>query len=388
MMMKATHLPKLLLGGLMLAILPAHAGDGFIWINVSIKCIVDPNTGATPSNMHDDVLRATFTDMNRWLANNYRGYRLRMVDMNANNTFKRIGALNDTFGPSYWYNINLKPDDPPSADLNNKNFEIAAKADKTAYGWNDNAINLYFNNSGWSRANFPSSGRAVVISGYGIFDYVDTANPAETVAPSYKVAGNLLHEFGHFFELYHTHQEDGMADTAPDVPSPTDPTARDETYTRNQISQNAYGVNYSALSAANKVLVDNSANNAMSYHQLFYDNFATGKVVPDAERFGPTRFLFTELQMDRWGDYANDERFSVTSGHTIFVDRNDGGLSHDGSLADPYKALLDATISANPNGNDIILMRSGNYTTGSSGIITKPVTLRATRQGPVTITKP
>lgn len=386
MMMKPKPCYGLLGASLILAALPAHAGDGFIWIDVSIKCIVDPDTGTTPANMHDDVLRATFTDMNRWLANTYRGYRVRMVDMNADQTFKRIGALNDQFGPSGWYNIDLKPEPPPaSADLPNKNFEIVAKANKEMYGWNDNAINLYFNNKGWSRANFPSSGRALVISGYGIFDYVDTANPAETVAPSYKVAGNLLHEFGHFFELYHTHDEDGMSDTAPDQGSPTDAAARDETYTRNQIAQFAYGNNYAFISPANQVRVDNSANNAMAYHQLFYDDFASSKVVPDAERFGPTRFLFTEQQMDRWGDYANDERRSVASGRTWFVDRNDAGPSHDGSLADPYNTLLGGIVAANANGNDIILMRPGNYTSSS---ITKPVTLRATRQGAVTITKP
>src|SRR5262245_37975268 len=84
------------------------APDGFIWVNVSIKVIRDPATGQVPPTMNDALLRDSFIDMNRWLQNTWRGFRLRAVDLDAAQNFKRIGTLNDTTGPGKWYSTNLK----------------------------------------------------------------------------------------------------------------------------------------------------------------------------------------------------------------------------------------------------------------------------------------
>src|ERR1051325_2113859 len=82
--------------------------DSFIWINVSVKCIVDPATGATPTNMYDAALRDSFPVMNRLLAVNLRGFRVRLVDLQPDGSFKRIGSLGDTTGPGQWYSTDLK----------------------------------------------------------------------------------------------------------------------------------------------------------------------------------------------------------------------------------------------------------------------------------------
>ena len=342
------------------------APDSFIWLDVSIKVIVDPVTGNVPTTMSDALLLGTFEDMNRWLANNWRGYRVRAVDLDASRNFRRLGGLDDTTGPGKWYATNLKD------DSNHRMFEIEAKGSKQLYAWNDSAINIYFNNGDYSSCGFPLQKRDLVQSAYGLF--TDDRLPGQMFTQRYKAAGNLLHEIGHFFELYHTFDgDDGIADTARD---PNEPRRRNETAVRDAIATLNFSKNYSALSSFQKTLVDNTANNPMSYTQLFYDDPAQNKVLTDAERFGPVRFQFTEQQMDKWADFANDARASVASGRMIFVLRGSG-----------FPSTLAAGLNAaRSSGHDIVLLRPGNYNERLT--ITKPVTLRATRQGTVTIGRP
>lgn len=350
------------------------ASDGFIWINVSIKVIVDPATGDVPATMNDALLRQSFDDMNRWLANTWRGYRVRAADLDANQNFKRIG--NASSFPNKWYLTDLKSDDAARLE-----FEKAAKANKTLYGWSDSAVNIYFNNSGgYSAASFPWSGQDVVVSAYQLL--TGDADPGQTFTRSYKVAGNLLHEIGHYFGLPHTFSDD-IADTAPD---PVVADARNETAVRDGIAQFAFKKSYSALTSAQRTLVDNTANNVMAYYQLFYDDPAQNKVLTETERFGPARFIFTEQQMDQWANYANKERAVATNGRTRFVspvgaDGNDG-LTHTA----PKRTVLSAVNSSSAGGSDIVLLRPGNY--NESLTLNKPVTLRATRAGSVTIGQP
>lgn len=371
--MRHSFITKKLLGvlltGIILAVLLAQpaAPDSFIWLDVSVKVIVDPATGQVPSTMNDALLRNSFADMNRWLANTWRGYRVRAVDLDARQNFKRIGALNDTSGPEKWYATDLKTDDAAK-----KMFENEAKANKSLYAWNDFAINLYFNNGGYSSSSYPSTGWDLVQSAYALLVY---EAPSGGFAERYKVAANLLHEFGHFFELYHTFDEDQMADTAQD---PQEPDIRNEPLVRESIAQHHFSLSFSALTDAEKTLVDNTANNVMSYYQLFYDDPAQGKVLSDSERFGPTRFLFTEMQMDRWGDYANGARAAIASGRMIFVKPGieEGG---NGSSANEFQLINQAVTAANNAGGDILLLRPGVY--GGPMVISKPLTLRATRNG-------
>jgi hypothetical protein len=205
----------------------------------------------------------------------------------------------------------------------------------------------------------------------------------ETFAACYKVAGNLLHEIGHYFHLGHTFGPDDFADTAPDPDNASD--TRNESIVRDSIALYAYSANYNSLSVANKARVDNTANNAMSYYQLFYDDPDQNKSLTDAERFGPLRFLFTEQQLDRWTDSAKAECEKVTSGRTLFVGSGPH-LNQLGSSTLPYKTLANGINAARPAGQDIVLLRPGTY--NEQLTLSKPCTLRATRTGKAVIGVP
>lgn len=371
----------LLLSTLLLTVSVTFGQD--IEVRVSVKVIVSPATGQVPASMNDALLHQSFADMNRWLANTWRGYRLRAVDLDANQNFKRIGSTDPT-GPSKWYLTNLK-DTPGEAVI----FENEAKANKPLYGWNDSAVNLYFNNGGgFSFANYPWDGRDLVGSAYQLL--LSDPDPGQTFSRSYKVAGNLLHEVGHYFGLWHTfdlNNDDELTDTALD---PVVADARNETAVRNGIAQLNFAVNYSALTNSQKRLVDNTANNVMAYYQLFYDDPAQGKILTEEERFGPTRFLFTEQQLDKWADFANNfnntTHGNTVSGRTRFVSLS-GSDSNTGLVHDaPKRSVLSAVNSSNSGGGDIVLLRPGNY--NEQLILNKPVTLRATRSGAVSIGAP
>ncbi len=359
---------------------PATAvADEFIWLDVSVKFVVDPATGLPPAGTDDANLRQVFDLMNRWLANTWRGFRVRLVDLDASQDFQRIGGVNDTTGPSKWYDTDLKNDATANA-----NFEAAAKADSALYAWNYSAMNLYINNGDFSYCAFPSEGRDLVISSYQLIS--SNVAPEFYLTENYKVAGNLLHEIGHFFELYHTFNDsgdDGIADTARDNQAGL----RDETAIRNGLAQFNWSMDYAALTLARQTLVDNTANNAMSYYQLFYDDPAQNKTLTDAERFGPTRFLFTEQQMDKWTDNANAARLEVTSGRTCFVSTMgiDSGVGTSSTA--PLRTVAYA-VGVATTAQDIVLLllRPGAY--NETLTISQPVTLRATRAGSVTIGAP
>jgi hypothetical protein len=185
-----------------------------------------------------------------------------------------------------------------------------------------------------------------------------------------------LHEMGHYFSLYHTQGstcsncgsgpgqcnapgDDEIADTLPDL----------ECWDQDQIALNWTSEenpprNYDALSAGEKVTVDNVFFNLMSYHG--------------------NKDRLTEQQLDRLTDTANSSRRGVTSGRTWFVDVNRGFFPPgDGSSILPFNSLGTGVAVANPNGGDVVLLRAGIY--GEPQTITKSVTLRATRGGDVVI---
>jgi hypothetical protein len=349
----------------------ASAADGFIWLNVSVKMIVDPATGQIPTSNSDALLNESFGLMNRWLANTWRGYRVRAADLDASGNFKRIGSLNDTTGPGKWYAIDLKYDGAKRLQ-----FVTQAKANKTQFGWNDYAINIYINNGDYS-----SAGDGFIISAYNLL--LDDLVGGRSGALGYQVGGNLLHEIGHYMGLGHTFPDDGFTDTAPDpnsVPAPP----RNETAIRNSIAQHNWASNYSALSAGNQVLVDNTANNAMSYYQLFYDDPAQSKILTAAERYGPTRFIFTEQQLDYWTGYANGANLNAASGVTKFVNAA-AGAGGNGTSATPFNTLAAGVTAASAGGADIVLLRPGTY---SATTLTKPLTIRVSRPGASVIIRP
>lgn len=354
----------------------ASAADGFIWLNVSVKMIVNPTTGQIPTSNRDALLHESFGIMNRWLANTWRGYRVRAADLDASGNFKRIGSLNDTTGPGKWYLTNLKPDNAETNALRAQ-FVAQAQANMTLFGWNDYAINIYMNNGDYS-----CCGNGIIVSAYNLLldDLVNT----RTGALGYQVAGNLLHEIGHFMGLKHTFDNDGFTDTAPDPILPGYE-SQSETAIRNSITQYNWNRNYSdpALTADQRTKTDNTANNAMSYYRLFWDSAVHGYFLTDAERYGPNRFVFTDQQMDWWTGYANGDHVNVASGVTKFVDAA-AGSGGNGTSSAPYNTLA-AGVTAVPGSADIVLVRPGTY---SATMLTKPLTIRVSRPGASVIIRP
>lgn len=376
--------------------------DGFIWINVSVKLIAHPDDGGRPrgdpnnvaTRITDDSITASLEDANQFLASYQRGYRIRIVETltigglgqrHSNSSRTEPGyysiQTSDTAPltfpyPDGYVNANGKPTKSgPLIDVLDQNARSTA-ATKTAFKWNDNAVNMFVL-SGWGGGGgiFPASGNA---AGFGFFQ-----------------GWLFLHELGHYFDLRHTFDEtDYVSDTLVDPSSvnqdgiaqelyaknylecsPTQQAAVNTTfYTRARNSIAAANVlsssTYSTLTADEKERVDNVFFNIMSY----YDPYRRNQFV--------TRM--TEGQADRLADTANNQRNFAVSGTTRFIDASVASTGL-GTSTSPIKTLALGITSANANGNDILLLRPGTYT---SATLSKPMTIRATRQGSAQIQKP
>ncbi len=95
----------------------------------------------------------------------------------------------------------------------------------------------------------------------------------------------------------------------------------------------------------------------------------------------------TELQLDREADTANTDRAAFVTGRTVFLSPSGfDTFPFIGSSMFPHRTLNRGQIVADPNGGDILLLRPANY--DEQLTINKPLTIRATRAGWVTIGKP
>jgi hypothetical protein len=333
-----------------------RAQDSVINIRLSYKVILNPNNGLRPSLATDTTITRAVRGMNTLLKSYWRGYRMQLTEI------VEVGGLGDTNGPSRWYSIDL--------DDSTKNvMEHAAENDPANYAWRDNAINIYINQGqGGGICSFPppdpGSDEEIIIVGF----------------IAVRDSSTHLHEIGHFFDLCHTQGclcgpcsstktgtcyttpgDDEIEDTLPDLPC----------WGLDQIAMNYFSKNYKDLDDGQKKQVDDVADNVMSYHHL-------------APLRNPLRRL-TEGQLDHWTDAAvrYNSRIDVRDGRAIFVATNGGTiLTSNGTSSSPF-ALNWATFVANQNGNDILIMRPGTYNTSIT--IKKPMTIRATRQGSVSI---
>ncbi len=127
---------------------------------------------------------------------------------------------------------------------------------------------------------------------------------------------------------------------------------------------------FAGLSQSQQKQVNDTYHNIMSYH-------------PKEEQYH-----LTELQLDRWTDAANGTRRTVASGRTWFVDGLTCAIPTGGSVCGsvgggPFTSIHPAYVAANAGGGDVLVVRPGLYP--DRGTFNKPVTVRATRQGPVTI---
>lgn len=322
-----------------------------ITIRLSYKVVLNPTDGLRSVNATDAEIAAAVAEMNGFSASYWRGFKFVMDE-----PVRNIGGMGDSTGPSSWYSTDLL------AGNNMRTFEGAAKTDPR-YLWRTNAINIYLLDGFFGGVcSFPAHGELVVL-GRG-------------AAP----IGELqLHELGHYFNLCHTHGcgcvdcegteppcrgtpgTDGIADTLPDVAC----------WTKNDIATNFFGVPFPGLSQGQQKQVNDTYHNIMSYHPK------------------PEQYQLTELQLDQWTDAANGPRRAGASGRTWFVDWLNTCGSPNGSSAcansanGPFPAVVAAYNAAHASGGDVVMIRPGSY--AGRQTFTKPVTFRATRQGPVTI---
>ena len=321
----------------------------FIYIDLSYKVILNPAGGKRPSEDMNTSIDSAIEGMNQLLATYYRGYRMRRID-----PIRDVGGRDDTTGPSQFYDTDFFADD---GDY--KKFLIQSNAiyNPGPYAWNEDAVNIYINNGHpGGICSFPK-------------DFFSDDHIVIIGAPYDSNSALQLHEIGHYFNLYHTQGQDcaGCDDCAgPESDSIDDTLADRACWNWGDIARYSFA-NYPNLSPNQSNQVDNTYFNIMSYHGA--------------------RTRLTELQLDRWTNAAIFDRDHVTSGRTWFVDRN--GTPPPGippewwrnSSLFRWTTVRDGLTYADDG--DILLIRPGAY--NETMTITKAVTLRATRQGPVSI---
>jgi hypothetical protein len=273
-------------------------------IRVSVNFILNasdnrPATGDinTDDEVYDQVQRAI-----EILAENGTEYKFQLL------------GINEVFGEEEFYNL-------PSGGNNGANRDAirdAAIADPTTWHWRTDAINMYINGSdvGYSAiSDFPPDNNIILFNQYA-YDPL------------------MLHEVGHSVNLYHTHQSGGDAcsDTLPD----------DEDWTRDEISQNSYGLNYSQLNASQQALVDNTWENVMSYHDV--DN----------------AHILTPQQSNRMSNQTYDDLWML-SDTPVYIKDGASSTGANGSWDNPYPTIQAAINAGQVNNRTLVMMSSSSH---------------------------
>jgi hypothetical protein len=325
---------------------PVHAQ--FIEIRLSYKAVLDPATGLRARNFTDAQIDQAIAEMNQMHAAYGRGFRFVRADAVWN-----VGGLGDTTGPGRWYGVNFF--DSNNGGVWKDQMEAAARND-ARYVWRNDMINIYITDG---------------ING-GVCSFTDEGDNILIIGAGSAGDGELhLHELGHYFGLYHTQGafcagcgtgpgmcnvpgDDAISDTLPDLPC----------WSQDNIAVNAFGQSYGNLTSDRQQQVDNVFFNVMSYHA------------------SPTPRL-TERQLDRWTDFASNQRRAVCSGRTWFASEEGclfpNGDSTCGLFVGAYRWSYQAEDRCNAAGGDIITLKPGTF---DASFLDKPLTLRATRAGP------
>lgn len=303
-------------------------------MKVSVKFILSSSGTRPPGGalLTDTDVRTAFTNMNNLLDTFGRGYRFRITE------------IVDIAGHSEAYDVEVKT----ASEI----IKAAVDNNPTAFGWRQNAANMYINND---------SGGGSAFNGMVVVSHTS----------GYKT---ILHESGHHFGLCHTQgcgcqnctdcplTSDGISDTLPDR----------QCWTENDIAVNYYHSNFAQLTPNQQVLVSNTFNNVMSYHN------------------DGTKDVLTSGQLDKMADTANSlVQSNIVTGYTWFVDRDNGCAAPAGNsaciggFAGPLPTFAQGVTAA--TSGDIVLVRPGNYNEPMT--ITKAITMRATR-GNAIIGKP
>lgn len=268
---------KLLLTLLAAMTAAAHA----IEIRISVKLILTPSGGRpAAANIGTQAgFQAEVDQGNQILAVTGRGYSIRLVEYLEIRPAPPAGQSS-----RYWIDLDARG--------NRSVFEDAALANRTAWRWSDDAINIHVNNSESGQCSFPGGGLSISLG--------------NNISP-----GTVLHEIGHFMGLLHTHAGDSRCTAS--LQSPLSQyladgdglaaTIRDHNcFSKNQLSMaNFDNRTFDQLTATEQDAVNSSWLNVMSYHQ-------SAQLLPD--------------QMDIWTDHANATRNVFCSGRTVYVDRS------------------------------------------------------------------
>jgi hypothetical protein len=184
--------------------------------------------------------------------------------------------------------------------------------------------------------------------------------------------GTLLHEIGHFFNLSHTHagdykdnstklpftaadlkDGDGLPETANDNPN---------IFNHDQLCVALFMTNYASANFQQQAIVDSAFENVMSYHN-------ENRLLP--------------VQMDIWTGTANSARLPYCTGRTWFVSPGGSDSNPGTSLQFPFSTVGKALTSVG-SPDDVILLRSGNFSSPPGRVITTRCTFCASG-GPVTL---
>lgn len=335
----------------------------FIWVNLSFKAVLNPTNGTRYYNFSETNIDASISAANAFLAVYQRGYRFRRAEI-----IRDVGGIGDTTGPSKWYSVNPRTDDLATGSWDNrKQMEIEALNAPGPYAWNFNAVNYYIT-AGYGAAP-QNAGDCAFPSGNNHLIVIGTMDDPYT----------LLHETGHYFELYHTQggcncrkNNEGCILTNgfwvgnDDVAgyAITDTLFDSECLTQDTVARANFNKPYVNCTADEAAKVDDTFFNIMSYHP------------------GSNQVRMTELQLHKWTDFANGARLAVMSGRTRFVSTL-GVNSGTGTISTAPLRTVSYAAGVATAGQDILLLRSGSY--NEQLTINKAVTLRATRAGPARI---
>ncbi len=332
---------------LLLCAWTAHAD---ITVRVSVKFILG-GSGQRPSNCCGYGAQGVNLTNNQAVYDNI-DYANVLMRRNGRGYTYVVTEIQDVSGWSGFFNLNAR------TYANKAALEAVATSNSTTraqFFWRTNAINIYINNTSSGYCSFPDDNENVIFVGSQAYDTL------------------MIHEMGHYFGLYHTHNGENYLNANGSACGSGCACAQLIGGTTDQVSDTLADHqcwSYAQLQAGNPgataTQLLNTWTNIMSYH-LPQDRFTT-------------------LQLDRWTDYSNGARRGSVSGTTRFVDVAATGSSFQfGLSAFPYATVGQGVTAANSTGIDIVLVRNGNY--AGAQTISKAVTLRASR-GAAVIGKP